>query len=374
MRIQDLPTPALLLDLDILDHNLREMQHRADRLGVALRPHFKTHKSIPVLRRQEALGSRGVTVSTFYEAEQCAAAGCTDITWAFPFPPVYADRAAALAQQVVLRLVIDSLSAVESLEQAARRSGIPLHLLLKVDSGLHRAGVLPEDPAARILAHRIADSPHLLFDGILTHAGHSYTARSVEEIRSIGRDERRVMAHLADELRADGLDVSVVSVGSTPTMSFAEDLRGVTEMRPGNYVFHDLTMVSLEVCGVADCAVTVLGSVVSTHGTTVLTDAGALALSKDTGATQRAPDAGFGLVFAEYGRQKLIPAAEVHVVSLSQEHGLLVASPPGRFSVGERVRILEQHSCLTVALFDHVAVVRGEDVLERWPICRGRTG
>ena len=373
MRLNDLLTPALLLDAEILEQNLLAMQRRADGLGVSLRPHLKTHKCVAIARRQEALGARGVTVSTLYEAQRFADAGFTDITWAFPFPPVYAAPAAELARRITLRLVVDSLAAVDHLEEAGRHAGLRWHVLLKVDCGSHRAGVRPEDPIATTLARRIAQSPQCLFDGILTHAGHAYGATTTDEILTIARAERRVMTDFASHLRADGIETTVVSVGSTPTMTFVDDLTGVTEMRPGNYVFHDLTMVSLGVCTVADCAVTILASVVSVHGRTVLTDAGALALSKDLGAVHRAPGTGFGAIFEDYAAHRLYPPATAHVTAVSQEHGKVEISAPDLFHVGDRVRILEQHSCLAAAQFDRYALVRSDEVVDSWEILRGRS-
>lgn len=372
MHINDLPTPALLLDAGVLHRNLSRMQDRANRLGVALRPHIKTHKSLQIAELQRSLGARGLTVSTWYEAERFADAGFTDITWAFPFPVVYASRAASRARTTTLRLLVDSALAIDTLEAEAKRSNVQFHLWLKVDSGLHRAGVDPLDPSSIQLAKRIADSPQFIFDGILTHAGHSYRASSPEEIATIASQERDVMVRFAETLRAHDVHVRSISVGSTPTMTFAKDLSGITEMRPGNYCFHDLTMVSLGVCNVADCALTVLSSVISTRPGHALIDAGALALSKDVGAVHRSPDSGFGLLVRDYDRNALYDVSSARVASVSQEHGKVVIGESLSLRVGDRVRVLMQHSCLSAALFDHYDVVEGDTVVGRWEILRGR--
>jgi D-serine deaminase-like pyridoxal phosphate-dependent protein len=372
MRLSDLPTPALLLDAEVLEQNLSRMQERADQFGVVLRPHIKTHKCVPIAERQRVLGARGITVSTFYEAERFAQAGFTDITWAFPFPPVYAHAAADLAKKVTLRLVVDSTEATEALERQASASGIRFHVWLKVDSGLHRAGVDPAKPESLRLARALAQSRQLEFDGLLTHAGHSYNAPTTDRIREIARQEQSVLVEFAERLRHDGIAVSGLSIGSTPTMTLADSIAGVTEIRPGNYVFHDLTMVSLGVCGVNNCALTVLASVISTRPGTVIIDAGALALSKDLGATHRSPDSHLGLVFSDYASHALFAPSAAHVASVSQEHGKLLVGEGVSFRVGDRVRILEQHSCLTAALFDRYHVVRGDEVVDRWEILRGR--
>ena len=367
--IHDLPTPALLLDLDVLEANLRRMKERTAALGVALRPHVKTHKCLEVAERQRALGIAGITVSTLYEARVFADHGFDDLTWAFPVIFSRLPEVRKLAERVTLRLVVDSPEAVAALEGLGnfRRLRRPLHVWLKVDCGYHRAGVDPESPAALELARRLAASPSLCFDGILTHSGHAYHGPTRAEVAMVAAQERSVMAGFADRLRQEGIAVPGVSVGSTPAMAVVERLDGVTEARPGNYCFHDFAQVALGTCGVRDCAVTVLASVVSHRpgdGRSVV-DAGALALSKDLGP-ERPERPTMGEVFADYEAGVL--EEEARLVGLSQEHGILSAPRP----VGSRLRILPNHSCLTAAQFDEYAVVRGEEVVDRWRIWRGR--
>ncbi len=377
MTIDELLTPALLLDLEILERNLKTMQERANKLRVALRPHIKTHKCIEIGKRQLALGAKGVTVSTFYEAEQFAAAGFKDITWAFPVPPVYAEKAAELADRVTFRLLVDSLEAVGHLEKAARVRGIKLHVWLKVDCGYHREGVDPRGKLAEDIVRRFSKSKVFEFDGVLTYAGHSYRARSRDEILPIAQQERDELVGFAERMRQLGYDVPGVSIGSTPTMSVVDDLSGVTEIRPGNYVFYDYTQAVIGSCSVADCALTVLSSVISHQpgATHFLVDAGALALSKDEGPTHVRNDMDMGVLFEDYLRSRLV--SHIHLRTLSQEHGKVVSNEPkyieGKYAVGERVRILEHHSCLTAAQFDYYHVVKGEQVVDRWKILRGRT-
>ena len=360
-NLDHVSTPALLLDLDILDANLQGMQAKADRLGVALRPHLKTHKCIEVAERQRTLGARGVTVSTLYEARVFAEHGFDDITWAFPMIPSRVEEAARLASHITLRLVIDSQDALQLIES----TGVPLHVWLKVDCGYHRAGIDPAEGESLTLARRLSDSSTLHFDGLLTHSGQAYSPNSPAELVQIAEHERAIMVGLAERLRAAGIHVPGVSVGSTPAMSAVTDLSGVTEARPGNYAFYDLDQVSLGSCAITDCAATVLTSVVSSNitGGSVV-DAGALALSKDLGhSTSDTPS--YGRVFADYERSEL---GQAQVVSLSQEHGVVDDS----LGIGSRLRILHNHSCLTVAQFDEFVVVRGEGVVDRWKIWRGR--
>jgi len=378
MNIDQLPTPALLLDIDILESNLKRMQERAQKYHVSLRPHIKTHKCLEIARKQKALGSNGITVSTFYEAEQFAAAGFNDITWAFPVPPVWAERVIALAKKITFRLVVDSMEAKSAIVKAAATMAGPVHVWLKVDCGGHRAGVDPSSTFAEEMAHALAQSEVLHFDGILTHAGHSYLAQTKREIIDIAEQERSTMVHFAQWLRGNNIAVPGISIGSTPTMSLVEKLDGITEIRPGNYAFNDYTQVQLGVCGVNDCALTVLASVIShqPEAQHFVTDAGALALSKDPGATHIRNDMGMGILYEDYERKRLFAHLDVHVQSLSQEHGKVMvdrhSNIEGKFKVGERIRILEHHSCLTAANFDRYYVVRGNDVVGEWKVLRGR--
>jgi len=359
--IAELPTPALLLDLDRLDANIARMAARCRDFGVRLRPHAKTHKSVEVAKRQRAAGAAGITVSTLYEARVFADHGFDDITWAFPVILNRLPEARALAERVTLRLVVDSREAVDALEHL----GAPFHVWLKIDCGYHRAGLPPDDPLTLPLAQDLAASPLLTFDGILTHSGHAYHGHSVDEIRGIAEQERAVMADLRARLRDDGIAVEA-SVGSTPAMSVVESLAGVNEARPGNYVFYDGMQVALGVCGVADVAMSVLASVVSSPpgADHCVVDAGALALSKDPGSPHGAP--GMGGIYEQYDAGRLRDG--VHLTSLSQEHGIVNAPLP----VGDRIRILPNHSCLAAACWDAYHVVRGTDVVDTWKVWRGR--
>ncbi|HVG09321.1 MAG TPA: alanine racemase [Thermoanaerobaculia bacterium] len=358
MSFDRVPTPALLLDLDVLERNLSRMADRCNQMGVALRPHIKTHKCLEVAERQHLLGARGITVSTLHEARVFAEL-FDDITWAFPVQLTRLDEVRELAERITLRLVVDTKEAVQALESLE----LPLHVWIKVDCGYHRAGVDPDSPQALELARSLDGSSRLTFDGILTHAGHTYQARGREAVADIAEDERRVMTGFADRLRGEGIEVPEVSVGSTPGMWTARGLDGVTEARPGNYAFNDFEQVTIGACETRDCAVTVLASVVSSQPGRdwCITDSGALALSKDPGF-----GASMGEVFEDYEAGVL--SGEARLTTLSQEHGFLSAPRP----VGSRVRVLPNHSCLTAACFDEYLVVRGPEIVDRWKIWRGR--
>lgn len=363
VHIDELPTPCAVVDLDVLKRNVATMAERMADLGVALRPHAKTHKCAEIAALQRDAGASGLTVSTLREAADLADAGFTDLTWAFPVILSRLPEVRRIAERATLRLLVDSHEAIEALEAA----GFEAHVWLKVDSGFHRAGVDPGSAVALELAHRLQGSERLVFDGILTHAGQSYHGKNRDDLLDAAREERRVMADFAKLLGTVGIEARGVSVGSTPTMSVVEDLDGVTEARPGNYAFYDGMMCSMGACSPRDVALTVIASVVSsqpTAGHSVI-DAGALTLSKDPGLDWVEP-ASFGRLYRDYGDGEVEP--DFWVSSLSQEHGIVNR----RLPVGSRLRILPNHACLVGPNFERFHVVEGDKVVDRWPIL-GRT-
>jgi len=359
----EVETPALLLYRDAMERNLKHMADRAKRLGVALRPHIKTHKCLELGRRQEAHGARGVTVSTLSEAEAFARGGFTDLTWAFPLDRTHLPRVQRIAELTTVRVILDDL------ETAKAVSGTGLHVWLKVDCGYHRAGVDPSSRYGLEVARELGAERGITFDGILSHSGHAYRTRNKDEAAQVAEQERQVMAWFAELLRKDGLPVRGVSVGSTPAMAAVKDLTGVTEARPGNYIFYDRTMVLIGCCEPQDVAVSVLATVVSHQpgASHFVVDAGALSLSKDLGPTHLGLEPAFGDVRGH---------PELTVASVSQEHGLIRAAAPaaieGKYQVGDRIEIIPNHSCLTEAHFDEYVVMDGGRMIDRWHIERGR--
>ncbi|HLZ46426.1 MAG TPA: alanine racemase [Gemmatimonadales bacterium] len=360
----DVETPALLLDHDVMERNLKHMADRAKRLGVSLRPHIKTHKCLELGRRQVAGGAQGITVSTLFEAEAFARGGFNDLTWAFPLDPSHIPHVQRIARAgVTLRVILDDL------ETATALHGSGLHVWLKVDCGYHRAGVDPSSRYGLEVARALGAERGMTFDGILSHSGHAYRTSNHDEAAQVAEQERQVMAWFAELLRKDGIAVRGVSVGSTPAMMAVKDLTGVTEARPGNYIFYDRTMVLIGCCKPEAVAVSVLATVVSHQpgASHFVVDAGALSLSKDLGPSH------LGLQTA-FGEVKDHP--ELTVASVSQEHGLIRAAAPaaieGKFKVGQQIEIVPNHSCLTEAHFDEYVVVQGGRVMDRWHIERGR--
>jgi D-serine deaminase-like pyridoxal phosphate-dependent protein len=347
--IQDLPTPAVLVDLDVLERNVARMQQLARQAGVKLRPHAKTHKSPEVGRMQLAAGASGLTLAKTSEAEVFADLGFDDIFLAYPI--VGADKARrllALADRIRIAVGVDSLEGARSIGAVFHAAGRRRAVLLKIDCGFHRVGVAPE--AAVALALRVAEVPGLSLSGVFTHAGQGYGGRTPDEVARIGSEEGRIVAETAEALRAAGLPAAEVSLGSTPTVASAMSGRGVTECRPGTYVYNDRSQVALGSCGPEDCAMTVLATVVSVPAPDrAVVDAGSKTLSSDP--LRPCPD-GHGIVL---GRQ-------TRVARLSEEHGVLAVAPGEAFDVGERVAILPNHACVVSNLHDRLAAVRGQRV------------
>lgn len=357
----------MLLDAERVRHNAEEMATRVKAMNANLRPHVKTHKCPEIARLQTAGHSGGITVSTLAEARAFAAHGFSDILYAVPVESGKFAEVCEIARECQqFALITDDAEIPLLLDEAARRADVKLDVFLKVDCGYHRCGVEPDSADAFEIPRRINDAANLRFAGILTHAGHSYHALSAEERLRIARFERDVMVDLAAELSAQGLDVPVVSIGSTPTITVIDHLDGVNEVRPGNYIFFDAFQAALGSCHVEDCALTVLTAVVHRDAKRrkIIVDAGAIALSKDRGAAEFDATSGYGRVLDLDGND-----LGLRVDSLSQEHGTIFVEDDALFErlrVGERVRILANHSCLTAAQYAFYNVLEGERVVEQW--------
>ncbi len=368
-----LPTPVAIVDLAVVRANARRMAARAQTLRVRLRPHFKTHKCVEIARLQATAGASCFTVSTLAEARALAAAGCRDLTLAVPIAPQRLDEAADLAADLDhLALLVDHPAVAAAAANCAHRHRRRLELFMEVDCGHHRSGVDPDGRSALTLAHQLASSNDLVFRGLLTHAGQAYSARDRAALEEVARVERSAVTGLTARLRLQGVAVPEISVGSTPTVAVVDHLQGVTEIRPGNAIFYDAFQVAIGSCAADHVAFTVLTTVISQapERGEVVVDAGALALSKDPGPTHVDPACGYGTVTTVDGR----PLRELKVVALSQEHGVIRAAPGTsveRWSPGERLRIVPNHSCLAAALFPSWHVVDGDDLVAEWRPVRG---
>lgn len=368
-----LETPRLILDLDRLEKNCAAMTARCDALGVALRPHLKTAKSIDVARIATN-GTTGITVSTLREAEHFAGAGYRDILYAATIVPgKLAHAAKIMAMGCDLTLVTDSADVVAAASRFATGHKITLSFLIEIDCGEHRSGLPAGSPEIVTLARAIAAAPGLRLRGVMTHAGHSYGPSDPADVVPIAAAERDAAVNAAVAIRAAGLPCDVVSIGSTPTVLYADHLRGVTEVRAGIYMLWDLAQLSRRVCDIEHIAVSVLASVIGHNraGRSLILDAGALAMSKDIGANKYLPDAGYGYVCDVHTAARL---GKLSVDVVHQEHGTVTVDDDAwfdRLPVGSLVRVLPNHACITCAGYEAFDAVRGVEVVGRFPRVNG---
>ena len=366
---EDLPTPALLLDEAKLDRNCRRMRERLHAQGVMLRPHVKTAKNVEVAQRALDSPAGPITVSTLREAEYFFDHGFRDMLYAVGIVPAKVPRLAALSRRGArMATIVDSVEAAGALVEACKREAVLLPALVEIDSDGHRAGVAPA--SATLL--EVGDALGEALRGVMTHAGDSYNCTSIDAIREVAEREREAVVKSAQALRQKGHACPVVSVGSTPTATFAASFAGVTEVRTGVYVFQDLVMAGLGACEVGDIALSVLGSVIGHQRDKgwVITDAGWMAMSRDRGTARQRIDQGYGVVCDAAGE----PIEDLIVVDANQEHGIVARRHGGaldfaRFPIGSLIRVLPNHACATAAQHGEYHVVRegrAADVWERF--------
>ena len=368
MQISDLSTPAALIERSTIEANAKAMAQRAHRLAVRLRPHVKTHKCVEIARLQVEGHFGGITVSTFAEAEFFGAAGFRDITLAVPIALGRLPKLFDFSQRMdAFHMLVDAELAVSSLVSMARDRKERASVFLKVDCGYGRAGVIPHSPNAFRLAQMLSEADWVDFRGLLTHGGHSYDCTNRDEIRAVAEQERLAVVDFAAALRQRGIAVPEVSVGSTPTMCVVEDLSGVTEIRPGNYVLFDQFQATIGSCAPDDVAISVLATVIGSYPDRFILDCGALALSKDVGPIHVDADCGYGRLMTE----DMKPIDGLTLVGLSQEHGKVVGPSAHQFQVGDRLRVVPNHSCLTMACFESAHIVDGDHVVAGLHPCRG---
>jgi D-serine deaminase-like pyridoxal phosphate-dependent protein len=370
--ILELPTPALILDRTRLERNSKRMRDKVRSLGVRLRPHVKTSKSIDVLNVLAAGEDLPITVSTLAEARYFFAHGVTDILYAVGIAPVKLPEVAKLIRVgCKLRIILDTIDAADAAIAFATAEAIDLQVLIEIDSDGHRAGVAPSDPLLLEIGNRLEDR----LAGVMTHAGASYDCRTIAEFEAMAEQERALTVEAAERLRSAGLDSPIVSVGSTPTLHYARRLDGITEVRAGVYAFGDLVQMELRTCSIHDIAIGVLASVIGhnrQHGR-VLVDAGFLALSRDRGTADLQIDWGYGAVCHSRTGDLI---EDVILSSTNQEHGIITSRTGSinfdLFPVGSQVMILPNHACATAAAYDRYFVTEGSDqIVDTWDRVNG---
>jgi D-serine deaminase-like pyridoxal phosphate-dependent protein len=345
-----LDTPAMLVDLDVAEANIASMAAFARRAGLALRPHVKTHKSLAMARRQLDAGAVGLCVATVSEAEVFAAAEA-DLTLAYPVVGVRKlARLAEVCRVVPVTLVADSAPVIDGYVEVARRAHRTLAVLVEVDTGMRRVGAAPA--AVPDLVRLVSKSPGLDFAGLLTHAGHAHDAVGQLGIEQVARAEAKIMGDVRADLEQAGHEVRVVSAGSSLTARYLTAADGITEIRPGTYIYNDLRTLGCWSCTPEEIAVAMLATVVSTgdDGTRVTMDAGSKTLTTTTDPV--------------YGHGHLAGRPDATVARLSEEHGVLTVTG-ARPAVGDLVRILPVHACVWSDLQPEVYGTRHGQVVER---------
>ncbi|MFL9996685.1 DSD1 family PLP-dependent enzyme [Paraburkholderia sediminicola] len=372
MKLDRIDTPAALIDIPRMQKNIARMQGHMNALGVAFRPHVKTTKCIDVVRAQIAAGARGITVSTLKEAEAFFAAGVSDILYAVSIAPSKLPRALALRRQGCdLKLVVDNPTAAAAIAAFADQHGETFDVWIEVDTDGHRSGITPEQDTL-LEVGRILHENGITVGGVMTHAGSSYELHTPEALAALAEQERAGCVRAAERLRDAGIPCPAVSVGSTPTALAAGQLDGVTEVRAGVYVFFDLVMHNVGVCGLEDIALSVLATVIghqADKGWAIL-DAGWMAMSRDRGTSKQPHDFGYGQPCLLNGT----PLAGFVVSGANQEHGILSSSEEGahvddiaqRFPIGMKLRILPNHACATGAQFPEYHAVSADGSSVEW--------
>ena len=371
MDLLKLETPCLVLDKGKIKKNISYLQKRMEHLGVNLRPHGKTAKNIDVIKMALAGQPGGITVSTLKEAEYFFSHGIVDIVYAVGITPVKLDRIANIIRRGAnITIILDSIEQVRFVAAKAQQYGLNIPVLIELDCDGHRSGVTLSDSLLVDIGHVLNSEDGVMLGGVLTHAGESYQCKSVEDIRVLAEAERKMAVKCAEILRQNGLPCPIVSVGSTPTANYAEDLTGVTEVRAGVFMFYDLVMAGLGVCHVRDIAISVLTSVIGHQKRKgwMITDAGWMALSRDRGTASQKVDQGYGLVCNIEGE----PRTDLIVSSTNQEHGIIVDRGEKEldwelFGIGSVFRILPNHACATGAMHDRYYITDGTtEIIDVW--------
>jgi len=362
MDVETLDTPCLLVDLDRMETNIRAWQARISATGVHLRPHVKTHKVPQIAQLQLKAGATGITVAKLAEAEVFAQAGCNDIFIAYPLiGPQKWTRAAKLATACTLIVGVDSQVGAEGLSRAAAQQGCTLLVRVEVDTGLNRSGVSFDGVAA--LCESVKNLPGLELDGLFTFRSIFFAGAKGRTAAELGCEEGQCMVDLTQRLQRSGIEIRQLSVGSTPTAQHAATVEGISEVRPGTYVFGDIMMAHAGVMAYDDIALSILCTVVSRPAPNRATvDGGSKTFSGDIYPSL--------LGLKGYARSV---NGDAYVTSLSEEHGVVHLNQQDSGNIGDKMAFYPLHVCTTVNLSDELVGLRKGRVEKIWPIlARGK--
>jgi D-serine deaminase-like pyridoxal phosphate-dependent protein len=360
-------TPAVLVDFDKLMANIAWAQKTASEHRVVLRPHIKTHKSLAIARLQLQAGAVGITASKTDEALVFIEGGVKSVTVAYP--QVNSSKMTRLLEAAKrnatdLRITIDSMAGIQAAGRVAEQLSFRVGVLIEIDVGLHRCGISETDFRLLAFASEIRRYPHLSFLGLLSHAGHAYAAKDAEGVRAVAEQECASLKRARGRLEAAGFEVKEVSVGATPTFLESRSYEGITEARPGNYVFLDATPVRLGLVSRDRISLSVLATIVSANEQYFIIDAGSKVLSSDLGAHGTGGPGSYGTAYVPDGYET--HANGLVIAKLSEEHGFVRRE--GRdLGVGMRLRVIPNHACPVVNLAERLLIIK-DNGLEFWPV------
>jgi D-serine deaminase-like pyridoxal phosphate-dependent protein len=341
------PTPAVVVELDIVEKNVRNMIEGLARYGIAHRPHVKTHKSVELAKLQLSLGAKGITCAKLGEAEIMAQNGIDDILVAFPMiGEDKLERYGALAEKCTLRSIVNSLSGAQGLSLLGERMGKKLEALIELDGGVHRGGVPPEDTLD--FARSIAPLDGIRIVGLLYYPGLIYNENTEEGLERLAKLERDHLTEAAKLLKNHGFEMRILSGGNTPSAKRPGCLEGITEARPGNYIFNDCAQLYPGQVRPEDCALRVISTVVCRpDDRSAIIDAGTKTLTSDS----------FPSCAGQYGH--ILGHEGVNLHKLNEEHGFLKSDLPMPFAIGDKIAIVPNHACVVTNLADEVFGLRG---------------
>jgi len=367
----ELSTPAVLIDRRRALRNIARVQELASAAGIKLRPHAKTHKSPVVARWQLERGAIGICCAKPGEAEVFADAGIRDIRLPYPVNPSNAARVLALMDRANVSIIIDHAEVARAWSDAMRQAGRALDVLIKVDVGFHRCGIDPAGDAVGFVK-TIASLRGLKLRGLLSHAGHGYHAESEADLERIAADEVATLLRIKAEAERSGVPIQEISVGATPTLRFSARQKGISELRPGNYVYFDRTQVALGAAALDDCGLTVLATVVSKHRGRIVLDCGSKTLTNDQ-ARGISKALGFGAILEDAASPDRRVNESLTIERLSEEHATVGVTGSTQLEPGDRVQVLPNHSCVVSNMVDAVHIVEGDRLVETIPVAaRGR--
>ena len=374
-KIDTLNTPCLILDKEILKNNCNNVFAKCKNLGVNLRPHVKTAKCTEVAKIALNNEIGPITVSTLQEAEYFASSSYKDILYAVGIVPTKLPRIKNIQKKYncIIKIILDSVEMAKAVVNYAKSNKVNLEILVEIDSGEGRSGLKPNDKKLIEIASIFKPNSYTRLMGVMAHAGHSYNSDNLKVVSKIANKEKEYILSAANKLKMSEHPCPVVSMGSSPTIIFADNFDGVTEVRCGVYMFWDLAQVSRKVCSIEDIAVTVLASVINHNhqDKRIIVDAGALALSKDISANKFMPKTGYGLVC---DLNTAIPYTDLNISEVHQEHGTINITNEKWFEylpIGSLVRIKPNHSCLTCAGHDKYNILENNSITESWSRING---